>query len=230
MANLYPAAAELTTLALTEIEQRYGPQGETPKAYHNAEHTEEVIDASQKIGEVACQSGRIDSNDIPVLMVAAAYHDIEHTGANGRDERVSADRAQDAMRQQGEFDTKQIAMVRTTILATRSRLISNRIVQEVTDTYYMPNILADADLAYLGKPFDSYMSRALLFLEEKHAEGKSPWATREDFMLTQAPLLGNHRFHTREAAGLFPNLKSNMRRVVEEHVREIRRARGQRTG
>ena len=74
------AIESLTCYALTEMAEKYGPNGETPLAYHNPAHVAEVMKAALNIGDLACQHGKIKSSDLDLLAISSV-DDPVHKGA-----------------------------------------------------------------------------------------------------------------------------------------------------
>lgn len=76
--------------ALSEVEKKYGTgegDGRIPKSYHNKVHTQEIVDASEKIAQLALAAGKIQTSDVPLIKIAASFHDIEQDLGAGLNEK-----------------------------------------------------------------------------------------------------------------------------------------------
>src|SRR3954467_14486990 len=98
------AATRLVDIATQGIASRYGTNTRRGKAwlpYHNADHSIEVHDVAYALAQQLSRSGRIDANDVPLVRIAAAFHDWVQTAGSGDNERLSAKAAIDAMARHG---------------------------------------------------------------------------------------------------------------------------------
>lgn len=193
---------QLINYAFSEVERKYGKgvgDGETPKSYHNLLHTKEVLTAAQQIAKKALEAGKIGVADIPLIEIAASFHDIEQDLGSGNNERESARIAAEEMRKIGLKD-EDVQKVKRMILATTVFFENGVMKQSATDDY-LTQVLADADLSNLGQEPQFYWERAQNLLREV------------GFIGEQASFLENHRFYTEEAKRLFPHKKENIRYV-----------------
>jgi len=203
---------KLINYALSEIEKKYGTgegDGQSPRRYHNKKHTQDVIDASVKIAQLALKKGKIKPSDIPLIQIAASFHDIEQDLGSGLNEQESARKAEEQMRKEG-FSDEEIEKVREMIMATRVSYDEGTMRQFATECY-LTQIITDADLSSLGKPYALYWDRARRLLEETKGTNNPSEEDITVFMQGQIAFLQNHRFYTEEARVLFPHKKDNIR-------------------
>jgi len=198
--------------ALSKVEEKYGTgkgDGILPKKYHNRPHSEEVLDAARKIAERFLKEGKISEKDIPLVEIAASFHDIEQDLGAGQNEIESARLAEEAMREAGIFSEEDIVKVRDMILVTIVSFEGGVMRQSAVEEY-LTRIIADADLSSLGKSFEQYWERALALLQEIQGTDIPSKEAETAFTERQVGLLTNHRFYTEEAEVLFPNQKENL--------------------
>ena len=208
------AAQDVISDALKHIETHYGAESSEPKAYHNLEHTGQVMEAAAHISEAALRAGRIATTEVTLIGIAAACHDTVHTGTSGKDEQGSAMYARYSMERFEAFTPAHLDLVEQMILATRAKLEDGIIVQQVPEDNYPAKILADADLAHFGKTYEKYQPRVALLYAEMCDEGRTHGISNFEFMAMQPRLLSYHVFHTAEARYLYPHQRDNMRRMV----------------
>jgi predicted metal-dependent HD superfamily phosphohydrolase len=212
-------AAELIAAeAVSEINIMYGPESNEPLPYHDREHTLDVIRSGTAIAQLALRAGRIDDDDIPLLLIAESMHDYVKTrGATFKqDEIASAAAAQDKMSASGEFSDNDIRTVGRIIISSAARTEGDRIIQNVTRPDPLAEIIADADLSHLGSSTPDYWSRSRKLFDEMFSDC-GPEGLRS-FIALQPRILRNHCFYTFEARELFPYHKRNI--VVMEKLLE----------
>lgn len=205
------ATKYLIEQGLEHIRESYGPRSAYPQAYHNAEHAEDVMNATKLIAAEAAIQDKIPTNYVDLLVLAACYHDAvhKHPANDGQDETASAQMIADKMHATGAFAEEHIAIVGTAIMATRWRIDSNTIRQAVSDDY-TTLILADADLASVGRPFDTFWDRSLKLKQEQGNTQSDP-----DYIAAQLTFLRNYRFLTPEAEEHFPHRAANIQHLEE---------------
>ena len=207
---------ELVTACLLEIERKYGTgdnDGESPKKYHNKEHTETVIADALKIADLALERHKITLRQRELLHVAAAFHDIEQDSLEYGNELASADIMDSMAASTQLFSADELLEIREIILGTEIT-IKQGVPTQVYAQSYLPQALADADLAGLGKPTEIYTKNVY----EKYCEELYPLQRKEDrfaFLNQTVLLLKNHHFFTPEAEYLFQEQAENLRFVKE---------------
>jgi predicted metal-dependent HD superfamily phosphohydrolase len=209
---------ELTQRALDEIERKYGTgvgDGENPKPYHNRVHTQDVLTAAQQLGQAALQAGKIDVSAIPLIELAAGFHDIEQGLGAGLNEEASARIAAEEMLKSGVFTDAEIKQVTAMILATAVQFENGSMKQSATGEY-LTQLLADADLASVGQEPSVYWDRALRFLKETQGTTASSKEEAVAFMQSQLAFLEQHHYYTAEAASLVIQQQANIAFVREQ--------------
>lgn len=106
-------------------------------SYHSVEHVKDVVDAARQIGK----SEGIKGIDMKLLLTAALFHDSGFLKGPKEHEKVSCDIVRKYLPDYG-YDAEQIETICGMIMATR-------IPQ--TPHNHLEQILADADLDYLGR-------------------------------------------------------------------------------
>lgn len=210
--NKERAASLLIEQGLAELDSRYGENGLRPKRYHSVYHTLEVMSDSVAMARLAAQRGEIDREDISLIRLAACYHDFEHDLPRGEAEARSAQVVMERMQRLGAFGVSAIAKTGSLIVGTTVKFVEDKLVQAASSDY-AEQILADADLAPLGKPFRTFWDRTVnLFSEELDPR---PFVPDRDFYIKEAKILKGHQFYTREAKELFPHQQENILKLEQ---------------
>lgn len=125
---------------------------ELPKeyTYHNLGHTKDVLNISIALGRLE----NLGSSDLTLLKTAALFHDAGYIFGAENHENRSCEIAKEFLPEYGYSDVE-IQTVCTTIMATK-------IPQNPQN--HLGEILADADLDYLGRS-DFFKISELLYLE-----------------------------------------------------------------
>ncbi len=219
-----PEQTEKITQKLVEkgielTKERYGE-----KPYHNEDHALEVVSAVREIGEA---EGLTDE-EISLLVIAAAWHDVETGLGPGESEDVSAKQCGDEMRTHG-FGEMEIEVVGALIRATKNTIINGEIKQEAGNSEEkfgeyrlrrMELVLADGDLAGCGYPWEQYETRSIaLGVEYKTVKADKNemsindwiyfWEGQEKFQMG----LLKRNFLTEGARKNFPHLGDNLRMI-----------------
>lgn len=216
------ATKELVSFALSEVERKYGKSqgdGLTPLKYHNLVHSQDVFWAGQQLADLAVKNGKISQDDVDLVEIAGASHDIEQSLGGGANELESARIIEEKMRKTQVFTEDDIGKVRKMILATTVYFKDGVMKQSATDDY-LTQIVADADLAHLGRESEIYWDRAESLLKEmKKTDNPSP-EDKLAFIKSQPNFLKNHKFYTQEAKTLFPHKQTNIAFVQTKIQRE----------
>ncbi|MCA9935827.1 MAG: HD domain-containing protein [Ardenticatenaceae bacterium] len=150
--------------------------------YHNLWHTEnDVIPAALRLADA---SG-IAEDDMILLRVAAAYHDVGFVYTTEGHEIASAREAAQTLPQFG-FSDRQIERVMGLIMATRLPQSPRNLLEE---------ILADADLDVLGR--DDFLIRNRQLRQEMANYGQS--MTDREWLHFQLEFLQEHTYFTAAA-------------------------------
>ena len=107
--------------------------------YHNFGHTLSVFDAVYNISKACCP--KLDFNDLQYLLIAALFHDMNHSGGKYKD-NVNVELAICHLENM-EYDEKKESRIKKLIYATKYPYIKNYVIDENCD--YV-NIMRDADL------------------------------------------------------------------------------------
>lgn len=149
--------------------------------YHSAAHVSDVINAVQEIAEAEQVSGE----DLTLLTTAALFHDTGFLFGSKDHEARSCEIAQEYLPAYG-YSQKQIDKIKGMIMATK-------IPQSPEN--HLEEILADADLDYLGR--DDFFTIGNRLYEELAMFGILN--SERDWNLLQEKFLENHRYFTRTA-------------------------------
>ncbi len=207
--NASPQVLQLLNQALNLVESKYGPNSPHPLAYHNAQHTLDITHAVNELADLALSRKLIEEQHKPLLLIAAAFHDAEHSPGNSQNEAMSAQLAVHAMRQAGGFSAADEKIVTNAIMGTVV-YFKNDVMKQSAGNDYLVQLVADADLATLGRPTPQYWRRANCFFEERNPGASRQGPVWADFVTGQASFLGNHQFYTTEANELFPHKTANI--------------------
>ncbi len=203
---------EVIGFALSEIESKYGTgkgDGSQPLKYHNIGHTSGVMKAAVGIGKLALENGRINNSDIPLIRIAAAYHDLVQGLGPGVNESESARIASDIMTATGYFDEKEIEKVREMILSTRVDYENDGSMRQAAkEDDYLGMVIADADLSHLGSNREVYLTQVLNLIGELQGNSLTMDAYIA-FMKKQVMFMSKHRYHTEEASRLYSEVETN---------------------
>lgn len=205
-------AQTLVNYALLEVERKHGKgqgDGENPKSYHNRVHAQDVLDASRQITKRSLTAGKVETSDIPLVEIAAAFHDIEQDMDGGLNETESARLAEIEMRKNGIFNEEDIQKVRRMILATIIHFDDGIMKQSATEEF-LTQVIADADLSHLGREPNIYWSRAMGLLKEIKGTNDLSKEDTITFAEGQPTFLTNHQFYTEEARRLFAHKQENI--------------------
>lgn len=177
--DLNRAADTLYRFALTDILRRYGNDskgGEIWLPYHNADHSRQVHDVAVSLAKTLVDQGRISPDDVPLVRIAAIFHDFEQLQGSGENERQSAAAAEAAMRtQDGVFSEMDILKVREMILGTT--FDQEKKAQSADGSNLLVSIIADADLAAAGLPNGCSLGIRLIW-DTEMISGRLPFAKR----------------------------------------------------
>lgn len=146
--------------------------------YHNVEHT---LYVQQKVVEIG-ERETCTENEIEALKIAALWHDVGFINTYMRHEEEGCKLVRLYMPGYGYSDTE-IASLCGMIMATRMPQSPKNKLEE---------IIADADLEYLGTPAAAVRAEKL-FHELHH---QSPSLSRAQWEKTQIGFLDKHRYFT----------------------------------
>ncbi len=161
--------------------------------YHSVEHTQRVL---KKAVEFAIHEN-IESRDIEIIAIAAAYHDTGFTVRYEQNEAIGASIAAAAMRKNASYTEHEIETVEKMILSTAVLSTDhgfNRISQ--TD---LADYLLDADLSIFGD--HDFFRQCELLRKERSQDSAS-------FYEETSRILENHVWFTSAASDLLDSTKA----------------------
>lgn len=148
-------------------------------AYHNVHHTKYVVEKSVKLAA----SENITGRELELLKIAALYHDtgflLSHKEHENLGCQIASKDLQESFLDPGEIE-KVCGMIAATKIPQRPKNI-------------LENIVADADLFYLGTTNYKQFSKNL-YLELKHFD---PSINDEKWLKIQVNFLSSHSYHTK---------------------------------
>lgn len=150
-------------------------------SYHSVSHIEDVIKASREIGEAE----GLSEGNLLMLETAALFHDTGFLYGSKNHEEKSCEIAQEYLPKYG-YSVAQIELIKGMIMATK-------IPQSPQN--HMEQILADADLDYLGR--DDFFIIGDKLYEELAMFGII--SSERDWNLLQERFLENHHYFTKTA-------------------------------
>lgn len=150
-------------------------------SYHSVSHIEDVIKASREIGEAE----GLSEENLLMLETAALFHDTGFLYGSKNHEEKSCEIAQEYLPKYG-YSVAQIELIKGMIMATK-------IPQSPQN--HMEQILADADLDYLGR--DDFFIIGDKLYEELAMFGII--SSERDWNLLQERFLENHHYFTKTA-------------------------------
>lgn len=150
-------------------------------SYHSVMHVKDVIDSVEKIAK----SEGVNQEDLILLKAAALFHDTGFLyGAKDHEEK-SCEIAQEYLPNYG-YSQSQIDKIKGMIMATKIPQSPNN---------HLEQILADADLDYLGR--DDFFTIGDKLFDELTMFGIVN--SERDWNLLQEKFLENHHFFTQTA-------------------------------
>jgi len=181
--------------ALNRLRNELAPE----LVYHSIWHTEHEVMPAAVLFARTCA---VDEQDLRLVEVAAAYHDIGMIETHVEHEQRGAAIAAVVLPEYG-FDQQAITRIKGMIMATR-------LPQSPTDL--LEQILADADLDVLGR--EDFPERNSLLRQELAALGKV--VSDEEWFTSQQNFLQQHVYFTEAARTLREEgLRANLVRFAE---------------
>lgn len=159
--------------------------------YHNARHTEQVVEAAS----ILCHGENVTGEDRDLIMTAALYHDAGFLHTYASHEQASCVLAKETLPQFG-FSNDQIDKICRIIMVTKL---------PQTPTNKLECIICDADLHYLGT--DKFLPYANDLFKEFKQYGVV--RNRKDWDDKQNKFLKAHHFFTPAARELYETTKSH---------------------
>lgn len=179
--------------------------------YHNLNHTYDVMNEANNLFEDALQAGKVTEADRDCVQIAAAGHDERQDLGRGLNESESAKIMRERMRKFMVFSEVEMQKVESMILATTTYFDKDGIMhQSAPEGNYLAMLLADADLANLGKDTTVYLASSEKFMRELNG-GQLPSKDKQiAFWKSNVGLLTHHQYYTEEARLRYPNQQANL--------------------
>lgn len=177
-------------------------QSELPQhlSYHSVSHVKDVMQAAMHI---AAQEG-VSEEDKTLLLTAALFHDSGFLFGAQEHERKSCDIAKQYLPEYG-YNEEQIEKICGMIMATK-------IPQSPQN--HLEQILADADLDYLGR--DDFFTIGNRLFDELSMFGIV--TTERDWNLLQERFLESHHYFTKTAIALRNEKKQQHLNKIKEQL------------
>jgi predicted metal-dependent HD superfamily phosphohydrolase len=148
--------------------------------YHNAIHTEKVVEAAHKIAS----HYELNDHDNFVVMVAAWFHDLGYYSGEGHGhEQRGADMAMEFLKDEN-VDKATLTQIKKCIMATQMPQKPNSLLEQ---------IVCDADLFHLGS--DEFAERNKLMRREQEVILQKE-IDKKEWRADTIKLFQNHHYHT----------------------------------
>jgi uncharacterized protein len=172
---------------------------ELPKqlSYHNTDHIRDVYSAAKQIG----QKEGISANEMKLLLTAAAYHDSGFIKYRDGHEEESCHIAKKILPVYG-YSPREIKRIQGMIMATSIPQLPQNHLEE---------ILADADLDYLGR--DDFFTNGNKLFDEFLTAGIVNDV--DDWNRLQVRFMENHHYFTQTSVNLRQAKK-------EQHLKQVK--------
>lgn len=171
--------------------------------YHSVEHTLDVMIAARRLGEME----GLPNEQICLIETAALFHDIGFTKVYDGHEKISVQIARETLPEFG-YSQEDIETITHLILATE-------IPQNPQN--HMEEILADADLDYIGRDDMFLIGQRLQFEWCRHGKIK----TLREWHEKQMKFLKKHQYFTKSAQKLREAKKQKNIQELEELRNQI---------
>src|SRR5688500_3246930 len=171
--------SEFIRQARTLAEQVFKNRAFEKHVFHNLDHTQDVVNAVQVVG----QHANLSADEMESALIAAWLHDVGYENGSKNHERASAQKAQELLETMGATQHK-IAEVTDAILATHMPQNPRTKVSKV---------LCDADLYHLST--EQCQEKSNMLKAEREALGTSE-ISNEDWTNSTIDFMENHVYHT----------------------------------
>lgn len=209
------AVIELIAIARQRVSTEYDT-GLNFRAYHNSNHTTQVVEAAHLLSELALKNKHISMREARLCVLAAAFHDVVHNGdSDPNNEKLSAEFVATLMRSVKAFTRQDIKQVEHMILATKCTQKYPKLIQSPPPHDYTAMLICDADTAMFGKPYDEFKQSYIAYFHEINGMDAGE-SQLHKFLEVERTLVSNHSFWTSEAKILFPHAEENYRHLVHD--------------
>ena len=146
--------------------------------YHNVQHTREVVSNTYAFMQ---RHSELSAKQRKCLMAAALLHDYGYIESYTENEPIAAQYAADLLPQYC-FDTQEIELVKSLILATTMPVAPKNLLEK---------ILCDADVSHIGA--EQHWEKANLLRKEQEKHGLL--LTNKEWLKSEIGFLSRHRFY-----------------------------------
>ncbi len=167
------------------------------RVFHNLHHTLTVFEGA---GKIARKEG-LSLDDLEIVLLAAAFHDLGHVECYKGHEEVSKRLADEWLKKQN-YPNHKIEMVLGCINATKIPQNPKNLLEE---------IVCDADLIHLS--FESYPIYQEMLRVEWSQELKLVY-TDDEWVSDNNKFLQNHRYHTNYGREVLQPLKVKVSQII----------------
>lgn len=188
----------ITTIILDKLKNELP----TNLSYHSVAHVQDVIETTDRI---ATAEG-VNPIELVLLKTAALFHDTGFLYGAKDHEKKSCDIAQEYLQQHG-YSQAQIDLIKGMIMATK--------IPQSPMTH-LEQILADADLDYLGR--DDFFNIGNKLYDELAMFGMIN--SEKDWNLLQEHFLEQHNYHTTTAIAMRSAKKEENLNIIKTKLKE----------
>jgi uncharacterized protein len=186
--------------AVAFITKKLASQLSSLLTYHSIQHTLDVYEAAKSIGE----KENITPREMKLLLTAASYHDAGFLNCVAGHEDESCKMARDTLPNYGYLPLE-IGQICQMIMATK-------IPQ--TPKNHLEEILADADLDYLGR--DDFFTINDKLYNEVFIQGT--FTNKDDWYKTNIAFMENHCYFTEASTILRLEKKENNSKQIKSYL------------
>lgn len=171
--------------------------------YHDFTHTQEVVEAAQKIGKAS----NLSDSELEIVIIAAWFHDTGYVRKGEGHEQLSAENAKYFLKNHS-YPSENISKVVDCIMATKIPHNPNNLMEQV---------ICDADLHHLGKK--SFFERNELFRIELELKSNGQ-LTELDWLNKNIIFFFKHKFFTQYARDKYEEQKNINLRKIQKQLRK----------
>lgn len=174
--------------------------------YHNIQHTLDVFEHTLLLG----QHAGLNSRDLQLLAIAAAWHDAGFINARHHNELIAAQWARESMERAGSFSPNEIADVTTAILNTEMMVEYETGIRIQRAVGRLSPWILDADLSNFGRP--SFFKSTLKIFRENfgttiNSVDELCGTQQMDFLTGSLRMLQRHQWQTPVASQFLQHQK-----------------------
>ncbi len=168
-------------------------------AYHDVQHTVNVVEAAKEIGK----SMKLSAKEMEILELAAWFHDTGYDKGAQDHEGRSGKYAEQYL-EKHEYSAEDLERVKAVIMATKMPHNPQSVLEE---------IICDADLSHLGK--SNYWDRCGRVRQEL-TQTKKLTMSEQEWIDFELEFIDQHSYKTRVADALYGKKKA-------KHIRQLKK-------